>query len=112
MREIKLGDKTIEIKATPLTLLYYKQEFKSDLIGDLAKLEKAETDPTKIDMLIILQLVWAMAKTLKGIKFPKFEKWLGEFESIDAQDINMMNEIMQEVAEGFFSKHQKLQMKK
>ena len=33
MREIKLGDKEVKIRATPLALLFYKQEFKSDLIG-------------------------------------------------------------------------------
>lgn len=101
MREIKLGDKTIEIKATPLTLLYYKQEFKSDLIGDLTKMEGIEKDYSKLDVVLILQMLWAMAKTIKGLKFPKFEKWLGEFENIDITP-DFITSVLQEATEGFF----------
>ena len=35
MREITIGEKTIRVRATPLALLYYRQEFKSDLVSSL-----------------------------------------------------------------------------
>lgn len=38
MREILIGEKTVRVRATPLALLYYRQEFKSDLVSDLIKL--------------------------------------------------------------------------
>ncbi|MDT2284961.1 hypothetical protein P7H17_00950 [Paenibacillus larvae] len=62
MREIMIGEQKVRVRATPLALLYYKQEFKSDLIGDMTKIENAIQDPTQFDTLFILQLIWAMAK--------------------------------------------------
>ena len=62
MREITIGEKTIRVRATPLALLFYKQEFKSDLIGDLMSMQNMANDPSQFDALKFLQLIWAMAK--------------------------------------------------
>jgi hypothetical protein len=95
MKVVKMGEKEIGLKATPLALLYYKQEFKTDLIGDLIKLagnlaksggdlirlaELAEKGSNEInvndldldaiaaelDTVVILKLVWAMNKASEG----------------------------------------------
>ena len=103
MRTIKIGEKEIGLKATPLALLYYRQEFKSDLVGDLLKMEKIAKDPTALDSVMILQIAWAMNKAAEGSKsFPHFESWLEQFEYVDFTDADMLTEIMNEATEGFF----------
>ncbi|MEK5058648.1 hypothetical protein BK126_02955 [Paenibacillus sp. FSL H7-0326] len=103
MRELNIGDQIVRVRATPLALLYYKQEFKSDLMGDLTKLSSIADDPTKLDMLAILQMVWAMAKADSfGKPFDSFEKWLSTFESIDLADPTLLVGAVEEATEGFF----------
>lgn len=67
MKTVKIGEKDINLRATPLGLFYYKQEFGTDLMGDLMKMcmglvgtgllelsdsinDKGEIDITKIDL--------------------------------------------------------------
>lgn len=103
MRTIKIGEKEIGLKATPLALLYYKQEFKTDLIGDLLKMQAIADDPSALDSVALLQIAWAMNKAAEGNKsFPHFEAWLEQFEYVDFSDTDMLTEIMNEAAEGFF----------
>ena len=104
MRRIKIGEKEIGLKATPLALLYYKQEFKTDLIGDLLKMQKLAKDPSAPDSVALLQIAWAMNKAAegKGKTFPHFESWLDQFEYVDFSDADTMTAIMNEAADGFF----------
>lgn len=104
MRRIKIGEKEIGLKATPLALLYYKQEFKTDLIGDLLKMQKLAKDPSALDSVALLQIAWAMNKAAegKGKTFPHFESWLDQFEYVDFSDADTMTAIMNEAADGFF----------
>ncbi|MFC0906359.1 hypothetical protein ACFHWD_16915 [Clostridium sp. MT-14] len=105
MREIKLGDKEVKIRATPLALLFYKQEFKSDLIGSIVALEKVKDDISKIDLLSVLQMTWAMAKAEQfndKKSFPSFEAWLSGFENVDFTDQNFLVAVMEEATDGFF----------
>jgi hypothetical protein len=104
MRTIKIGEKEIGLKATPLALLYYKQEFKTDLIGDLLKMQALANDPSALDSVAILQIAWAMNKAAegKGKTFPHFESWLEQFEYVDFSDADTMTAIMDEAADGFF----------
>ena len=105
MREIKLGNKEVRIKATPIALLFYKQEFNSDLISKIADLEKIKKDPSKMDFLFMLQMTWAMAKTEQfnnKKSFPSFELWLSEFENVDFSDQDTLVAIMGEATDGFF----------
>lgn len=103
MRTVDIGGKQVGLKATPLALLYYKQEFKTDLIGDLLKMQALANDPSALDSVAILQIAWAMNKAAEqGKSFPHFEAWLGQFEYVDFSDQDTMTEIMNEAAEGFF----------
>ncbi|MED5052700.1 hypothetical protein P9850_12830 [Anoxybacillus rupiensis] len=105
MRTIQIGEKQIGLKATPLALLYYRQEFKSDLIGDLLKMQALANDPSALDSIVILQIAWAMNKAAEhgnSKPFPHFEAWLGQFEYFDFSDPDTMMKIMEEAKEGFF----------
>ena len=50
MREISIGSKTIGLKATPLALLFYKQEFGHDLVGDLVKINGMQENPEAFEI--------------------------------------------------------------
>jgi len=108
MTEIKIGEKEIRLRATPLALLYYKQEFKSDLFGDLIKMQDVAKDISKIDTVTCLQLIWAMNKADNfGKPFPSFEKWLAELESIDFTDPTFLVAAIEEAVDGFLGKRGK-----
>ena len=102
MREIQIGEKTIRVRATPLALLYYRQEFKTDLIGDLMSMQAMATDPSQFDALKFLQIIWAMAKADKPEGFPSFEAWLADMESFDFADNDIMTAVVEEATDGFF----------
>ena len=100
--EIKIGEKEIRLRATPLALLYYKQEFGSDLLGDLIKMQDIAKDISKLDTVACLQLIWAMNKADNyGKPFPSFEKWLAELESVDISDPSFIVAAVEEAANGF-----------
>lgn len=103
MREIKLGEQTVRVRATALALLFYKQEFKTDLIGDLTKMQNVTDDPSKLDTVQVLQMIWAMAKADSlGQSFPSFVEWMASIESIDISDPTFMIGALEEAADGFF----------
>ena len=102
MREITISEKTIRIRATPLALLYYRQEFKTDLIGDLISMQERANDPSQFDSIKMLQLIWAMNKADKPEGFPSFEGWLSNLDSIDFGDGDMMTAAIEEATDGFF----------
>jgi hypothetical protein len=102
MRIIKIGEKEIGLKATPLALVYYKQAFKSDLVSDLLKMDGIEKDPSKMDGVLFLQMAWAMAKACEGVgkKFPDFATWVAELDEIDLEELTAC--VMEEARKGFF----------
>ena len=102
MREITISEKTIRVRATPLALLYYRQEFKTDLIGDLISMQEMANDPSQFDSIKMLQLIWAMNKADKPEGFPSFEGWLSNLDSIDFADADIMTTAIEEATDGFF----------
>ncbi|GIP38306.1 hypothetical protein J31TS4_15860 [Paenibacillus sp. J31TS4] len=110
MRELKIGEQTVRVRATPLALLFYRQEFQADVLADLLKMgellkkdENGEIDPSRFDVIAILQLVWAMAKAdAYGNQFPSFVDWLATLEGLDISDPAFMVPAMEEAADGFF----------
>lgn len=103
MREITIDNKKVRVRATPLALLFYRQEFKADLLGDLMKLERMKNDPSQFDAVTMLQLIWAMAKAdALGREFPSFVEWVGSLESIDFADPSLLLAALEEAADGFF----------
>ncbi|MGG6437375.1 hypothetical protein ABET52_06175 [Saccharococcus caldoxylosilyticus] len=104
MRTIKIDEKEIGLQASPLALLFYKQAFGTDLVGDLVKMQELEKDPSKLDSVLLLQITWAMAKAYAGLnaKFPDFVNWLAELESFDITDEDVLAAIFEEAERGFF----------
>jgi hypothetical protein len=107
MRTVKIGDKELGLRATPLALLYYKQAFDKDLIEDLVSFQNmAEIengDFSGFDSVKILQICYAMNKADNfGKQFPDFEKWLSKLDSIDLADQEFMLAIIEEATDGFF----------
>jgi len=106
MKEIKICEKPVRVRATPLALLYYRQEFRADLLGDLTKMNSIKQDHSKLDTVMILQMTWAMAKADSGPgnQFPGFETWLSTFDGFDFSDEQLMGAVMEEATNGFFRK--------
>lgn len=107
-----IGDKEVRVRATSLALLFYRQEFKSDLLADLSKLvdlkSGGEVDVEQMmerfDVVAIYQVVWAMAKADafgKG-EFPSFFKWFSELDSASLYDADVLVAVLEEAQEGFF----------
>lgn len=102
MREINIGNKTLRVRATPLALLFYKQEFNADLIGDLISMQAMAADPSQFDAIKFLQIVWAMNKADNAKEFPSFETWLSSLDSFDFTDVDVMTAVVEEATDGFF----------
>lgn len=109
MREITIGEQKVRVRATPLALLFYKQEFKTDLLGDLIGMQEIENDPSQLDSVMLLQLIWAMAKADSlGKQFPSFYEWVGTLDSVDFTDQKFITDVMEEALEGFFRSQTKV----
>ncbi|MCM3208489.1 hypothetical protein [Paenibacillus illinoisensis] len=105
MKELNIGDQIVRVRATPLALIFYNQEFNSDLIGDLVKFRDISEDLSKLDTVAILKLIWAMAKADSfGKSFPSFEGWVATLEFIDFSDSQFLAAAMEEAQNGFFRK--------
>ncbi|WHX35267.1 hypothetical protein QNH38_22445 [Paenibacillus polymyxa] len=112
MRDLTIGSKQIRVKAGALALLFYKQEFKSDLLGDMLKMvggnvgggPNVEIDPSSIDFLGNLQMVWAMAKSAAYPNpYDGFSTWLAALDDdLDFSDTTFFVEALEEATEGFF----------
>lgn len=102
MREVKIGDKDYKVVASPITLFFYKKEFKKDLIGDLMGFQSLAEDTTTFDSITILQMAWAMIKTAKAGQMVGFEQWLNSLEYVNFEDSEMMTNVIEEATEGFF----------
>ena len=105
MKTVKIGDIDVDIKASPLTPMYYKQEFKADILIDLSKIGAIEKGSiVMFDTVILEQLIWAMAKTVNGPgkAFPNFEKWLSGFDTIELADQDFALAVIGEAEGGLF----------
>lgn len=107
MREIEIDGKEVRVRANPLALLYYKQEFRSDLIADFVRVspspQKTEDGQSlEFDSVIFLQIVWAMAKADKPSGFPSFVKWLEGLGSFDFGSDKTLGAVVEEATDGFF----------
>ena len=123
MREVTVGDKTLRLRGSALSLLHYQQEFGRDLLGDMVGMmtglagfqafsNGAEVDPSKLDFsrldsVAILRLVWTLARTAAGVggQFPSFTRWLEEHEDIDIFDPDLLTAVMEEATKIFFRRN-------
>lgn len=119
MQEINIGDKTVRLRGSNLSLLYYQQEFGRDLIGDLTKmitsmvsaeaLKIGRVDPEDMnlaafDSVSLLRLIWTLARTAAGPtgNFPSFDVWLQENEELDLLNGELLQTVFAEAQRAFF----------
>lgn len=108
MKTVKMGNKELGLRATPLALLYYRQEFDKDLIEDLVSFQNMagmeKGDFSGFDSLKILQMCYAMNKANNFGKkqTPDFTSWLSKLDSVDFADENFILEVINEAMDGFF----------
>lgn len=78
------------------------------MTADFVKLSKAENDLSKMDTVILFQLIWVMNKLYVGVgkPFPGFEEWLAQFEYMNLGDDSMILGVMEEIENGFFRQGQ------
>jgi len=123
MREITIGDKTLRLRGSALSLLHYQQEFGRDLLGDMVammtglagfqalanggKVDPSKLDLSKLDSVAILRLVWTLVRTAVGVggQFPSFAKWLEEHEELDVFDPELLTAAMEEATKIFFRRN-------
>jgi hypothetical protein len=124
MWDVQVGDKTLRLRGSALSLLHYQQEFGRDLLGDMVammtglagfqslaggrEIDTAKLDLSKLDSVAILRLVWTLARTAAGINapFPSFAKWLEEHEELNIFDAELLNAAMTEATKIFFRGNQ------
>lgn len=105
-KEIKFGENIIQVRATALTLLFYRQEFKRDMLGDFLSMENLRKGAANYDGLLWLQLLWALNKTEVvsenlGKSFPSFQNWIGQLKRIDFAG-EFTEDLSDIIADGFF----------
>jgi len=121
MREVTIGDKTLRLRGSALSLLHYQQEFGRDLLGDMvgmmtgmagfqALANGGTVDPSKLDFsrldsVAILRLIWTLARTAAGAPIPSFQRWLEEHEDIDIFDPDLLTAAMEEAKKIFFRRN-------
>jgi hypothetical protein len=112
MREILVADTTMGVNASALALLFYKQEFNSDLIKDFTKFASAMGDDiTNYDGLQLLSFVWALNKAYKlPEKQPGFETWIQTI-NFDFADEEAIKGVMTEIVNGYFRSKADLYLK-
>ena len=96
MKRIKLGDREVNIQASPMTLVFYKREFGQSFSGDLLDMQSLYVtgDQKTFDDVNLLQMIWAMEKTVKGGNQTDFITWLGQFEWFNLADV--MADVLEE----------------
>lgn len=132
MRELKMGASSMPVRATPLTMLFYKQEFDADMTKDYMgvmngflaafpslagksadELAAVVLDPSEVtaesiakaemDVVGILKLVWAMGKAaVHPQPWPCFENWVVSIGEIDVFDVDFLAAALAVAADGLF----------
>lgn len=104
MREVNIGDNPLMIHGSPLTLLFYRQEFGTDILAEIVELEKAGKDPSKINTVALMQMTWAMGKTAAYGKsdWPNFMTWLGRLEWFDFTNQDVIVALVEEAGQSLF----------
>lgn len=95
MRTITLADgKKINIRATNLALLFYKQEFGNSLLVDFQKM--IDQGEENIDEVFLMQAIWAMHKASKKGKLEDFINFIDSVE-FNYSDLDMWESVIDEL---------------
>lgn len=112
MRTTNIGGKKVELRASPLALLFYRQTFGKELLDDFKDLQSLEVLAKKnpnnfrfedLRLMDFFQLAYALNKAAGKPSefFPSYEEWLYGIE-LDLGDMDWIADVVYEAAEGFF----------
>lgn len=85
-KTLTIDGKQIRFKHTGGTLMRYRNQFNSEFFADLAVLNNAQNDPTKINFAVVENMIWAFAKTANE-RIPDPQTWYDSFEEIDILEV-------------------------
>lgn len=107
MRKVTIGAKEMELRASPLAPLFYKQAFNADLLVDITKLMPLAEGLKQgtfdgFDTVLLLQFAYAMARAGDKTQALGFEDWLESLEFIDYSELDWMVDVIEEAVDGFF----------
>lgn len=83
---INIDGREIKLKATGAFLLKYRMEFQSDPLKDIMRMAEAENDLEKLDMSVLYQIFYTMAKSGNPDIEPMMD-WLDGFDCLPMEDI-------------------------
>jgi len=113
MRTVELGGRTFDIKAGPLSIFYFNDEFGSSILTDYAKIFGGKPEDegqefyeslAQFDWPSALRVTWALAKTATPKDFPPFPRWIGGFEYLNMGDSDFVLAVLEEATHGLFRK--------
>ena len=120
-RTVELGGREFTVKAGPLSIFYFHEEFGSSILEEYARMfasspeENAEKDLYEVlaqyDWSAALRMTWAFEKTASSSpnEFPSWQSWIAAFEYIDMGDHEFMGQVGEEATRGLFRKRSETQ---
>lgn len=104
---IKFGNEKRKLSASPLTIIYYNEEFSTekrdaDLLEDYFKLVQSARINQSVNAIKIMQIVWACEKTYTGGIIANFNAWVKMLGSVDFTDADMISEMAGALQSEFF----------
>lgn len=86
VKDVKVGDKTIQFLSNGVTPIVYKQLFKSDLMGLIVEGKGTEVASDKAPELAFVMAMQAQGKSaaeLMKLSYEDYYDWLLQFEPLD-----------------------------
>lgn len=85
-KTLTIDGRQVKFKSSGGTLMRYRNQFNSEFFADLAALNNAQNDPTKINFAVVENMIWAFAKTANEC-IPDPQTWYDSFEEIDILEV-------------------------
>ena len=85
-KTLTIDGRQIKFRHTGGTLMRYRNQFNSEFFADLAVLNNAQNDLTKINFAVVENLIWAFAKTANE-RIPDPQTWYDSFDEIDILEV-------------------------
>jgi hypothetical protein len=113
MRELNLGESILPVRATPVAMFFYRQEFDSDMSHDCLQVltwflgapdddECPDREPLLDAVAGALKLVWAMGKASAWPKiWPAYGTWMDGLPDVEF-DASFVNEVLCVAEDGLF----------
>lgn len=95
-----------KLQASPLTLVYYNEEFSknndADMLGDYISLTQFTSDLSKLSAIKLMRIVWACEKTYKNGVMESFEHWTKMLDGVDYLNPELLESLSQAFESEYF----------